>query len=51
MAMSGMAPAGPAMSHMSMSMEAGHTPRPPIAVMALLSFVALAAGWAIAVRM
>ena len=44
MAMSGMAPAGPAMSHMSMSMAAGHPPRPPIAVMALLSFVALAAG-------
>jgi hypothetical protein len=34
---------------MAMSMEAGHPPRPPIAVMALLSFVALAAGWAIAV--
>jgi Domain of unknown function (DUF4396) len=50
-AMSGMAPAGPAMSHMSMSMAASHPPRPPIAVMALLSFVALAAGFAIAVRM
>jgi hypothetical protein len=49
MAMTGMAPAGPAMSHMSMPMEAGHAPRPPVAVMALLSFVALAAGWAIAV--
>ena len=49
MAMSGMAPAGPAMSHMSMPMAASHAPRPPIAVMALLSFVALAAGWAIAV--
>jgi hypothetical protein len=48
-AMSGMAPEGPATSHMAMSMEAGHPPRPPIAVMALLSFVALAAGWAIAV--
>ena len=46
--MSGMAPAGPAMSHMSMPMEEGHTLRPPIAVMALLSFLALAAGLAIA---
>ena len=36
------------MSHMSMPMEASHAPRPPIAVMALLSFVALAAGYAIA---
>jgi hypothetical protein len=51
MAMSGMAPAGPAMSHMAMSMGADHPPRPPLAVMALLSFVALAAGFAIAVRM
>ncbi len=50
-AMSGMAPAEPAVSHMSMSMAASHPPRPPIAVMALLSFVALAAGFAIAVRM
>ena len=47
-AMSGMAPAGPAMSHMSMPMEGGHTLRPPIAMMALLSFLALAAGLAIA---
>jgi hypothetical protein len=47
--MSGMAPAGPAMSHMSMPMAAGHALRPPIAVMALLSFLALAAGLAIAV--
>ncbi len=47
--MSGMAPAGPPMSHMSMSMEASHALRPPIAVMALLSFLALAAGLAIAV--
>ena len=47
-AMSGMAPAEPAMSHMSMPMEASHAPRPPIAVMALLSFVALAAGYLIA---
>jgi hypothetical protein len=30
-------------------LAAGHAPRPPVAVMALLSFVALAAGWAIAV--
>jgi hypothetical protein len=47
--MSGMAPAEAAMSHMSMPMEASHAPRPPIAVMALLSFLALAAGLAIAV--
>ena len=47
-AMSGMALAGPSMSHMSMPMETGHAPRPPIAVMALLSFIALAAGFAIA---
>jgi hypothetical protein len=47
-AMSGMAPAGLGMSHMSMPMEGGHTLRPPIAVMALLSFLALAAGLAIA---
>jgi hypothetical protein len=49
-AMSGMAHAGPAMSHMAMSMAAAHPPRPPLAVMALLSFVALAAGFTIAVR-
>jgi len=47
--MSGMAPVGPPMSHMSMAMETGHALRPPIAVMALLSFLALAAGLAIAV--
>ena len=47
--MSGMAAVGPSMSHMSMSMETGHALRPPIAVMALLSFLALAAGLAIAV--
>jgi hypothetical protein len=47
-AMSGMAPAEPAMSHMSMPMAASHAPRPPIAVMALLSFIALAAGYLIA---
>jgi hypothetical protein len=47
--MSGMAAAGPSMSHMSMPMETGHALRPPIAVMALLSFLALAAGLAIAV--
>jgi hypothetical protein len=32
-----------------MPMETGHALRPPIAVMALLSFLALAAGLAIAV--
>jgi hypothetical protein len=47
--MSGMAATGPSMSHMSMPMETGHALRPPIAVMALLSFLALAAGLAIAV--
>jgi len=47
--MSGMAAAGPSMSHMSMPMETGHALRPPIAVMVLLSFLALAAGLAIAV--
>ena len=46
--MSGMAPAGPPTSHMSMAMETGHALRPQIAVMALLSFLALAAGLAIA---
>ena len=50
-AMSGMAPAGAATSHMAMSMEADHAPRPPIAVMTLLSFAALAAGFVIAVRL
>ena len=44
--MSGMAHAGSDMSHMSM--EAAQAPRPPVAVMALLSFLALAAGMAIA---
>jgi len=43
-AMSGMAHAGP-MSHMSM--DAGQAPSPPVPVMALLSFLALAAGVAI----
>jgi len=43
-AMSGMAHAGP-MSHMSM--DAGQVPSPPVPVMALLSFLALAAGVAI----
>ena len=47
--MSGMTATGPSMSHMSMPMETGHALRPPIAVMALLSFLALAAGLAIAV--
>jgi hypothetical protein len=45
--MSGMSHAGPDMSHMSMSMDAGKAPWPPVPVMALLSFVALAAGVAI----
>jgi Domain of unknown function (DUF4396) len=43
-AMSGMAHAGPT-SHMSM--DAGQMPSPPVPVMALLSFLALAAGVAI----
>jgi hypothetical protein len=34
---------------MSMSMHAGHAPRPSIAVMTVLSFIALAAGFAIAI--
>jgi hypothetical protein len=46
--MSGMSHAGPDMSHMSMSMDAGKAPWPPVPVMALLSFLALAAGVAIA---
>jgi hypothetical protein len=36
------------MSHMSMSMDAGKAPWPPVLVMALLSLLALAAGAAIA---
>jgi hypothetical protein len=43
-AMSGMAHAGP-MSHATM--DAGQVPSPPVPVMALLSFLALAAGGAI----
>jgi uncharacterized protein involved in copper resistance len=51
-AMSGMTHAAPAMSHMSMEgSQAGHAPRPSVAVMALLSFVALAVGFAVAIRM
>ena len=46
--MSGMPNAAPDMSHMSMSMDAGKAPWPPVPVMALLSFLALAAGVAIA---
>ena len=46
--MSGMSHAGADMSHMSMSMDAGKAPWPPVPVMALLSFLALAAGVAIA---
>jgi len=38
-----------AMSHMSMDMPEGHVPRPSIAMMALQSFIALAAGFALAV--
>jgi len=38
-----------AMSHMSMDMPEGHAPRPSMAVMTVLSFVALAAGFALAV--
>jgi hypothetical protein len=52
-AMSGMAHAGSDMSHMShtsMAMDGSRTLRPPLAVMALLSFLALAAGLAIALR-
>ena len=37
------------MSHMSTTMHEGHPPRPSIAVMTVLSFVALAAGFALAV--
>src|SRR5262249_58872766 len=46
--MSGMSHPGPDMPHMSMSMDAGKSPWPPVPVMALLSFLALAAGVAIA---
>ncbi|HKD74424.1 MAG TPA: DUF4396 domain-containing protein [Ktedonobacterales bacterium] len=46
--MSGMSHAGPDTSHMSMSMDAGKAPWPPVPVMALVSFLALAAGVAIA---
>jgi len=46
--MSGMSHPGPDMPHMSMSMDAGKAPWPPVPVMALLSFLALAAGVAIA---
>jgi hypothetical protein len=47
-AMSGMQPAGSHMSHTSMSMDAGQAPWPSVPVMALLSFLALAAGATIA---
>jgi hypothetical protein len=40
-------PQGSAMPGMSMPMDPGHAPWPPVPVMALLSFVALAAGVAI----
>lgn len=39
----------PTMSHMSAAMHEGHPPRPSIAVMTVLSFVALIAGFALAV--
>ena len=39
----------PTTSHMSMTMHEGQPPRPSIAVMTVLSFVALAAGFALAV--
>ena len=46
--MNGMSHTGPDMSQMSMSMDTGKAPWPPVPVMALLSFLALAAGAAIA---
>src|SRR5262249_8161755 len=46
--MSGISHPGPDLVHMSMSMDAGKAPWPPVPVMALLSFLALAAGVAIA---
>jgi hypothetical protein len=48
-AMSGMAHEGSPMPPMSMSMHEAQAPRPSIAVMTVLSFVALAAGFALAV--
>ena len=51
--MNGMAHKGPhvsqesSMSRMSMPTDSGHAPRPPVPVMALLSFLAMAAGVAI----
>ena len=47
--MAGMSHEAPHASHMAMPMEAGQPLRPSLAVMALLSFLALAAGLAIAV--
>jgi len=49
-AMSGMSHGEGQMSHMSMAMDAGRPLRPPLPVMTLLSFLALAAGLAIALR-
>ena len=49
--MSGMSHPGPDMPHMSMSMDAGKAPWPPVPVMALLSYLALAASAAIALLM
>jgi hypothetical protein len=48
-AMSGMAHEGASMAPMSMAMHDGQAPRPSIALMTVLSFVALAAGFALAV--
>jgi hypothetical protein len=46
--MTGMTHVESDMSQMSMPMEAGKAPWPPVPVMTLLSFLALAAGVAIA---
>jgi hypothetical protein len=47
-AMTGMSHTGPNMSQAPMSMEAGKAPWPPVPVMGLLSFFALAAGVTVA---
>ena len=49
-AMSGMSHGEGQMSHMSMAPGAGKPLRPPLPVMTVLSFVALAAGLALALR-
>jgi hypothetical protein len=46
--MTGMSHTGPVMSQMPISMEAGKAPWPPVPVMGLLSFLALAAGATVA---